>query len=193
MKNIISIILILLIAFLSYALIEGIKEPIAFQEVKAERKAAVVERLEKIRKAQEAYKDITGKFANSFDSLKYVLTNDSFTIENVIGDPDDPDGQDFIRTIIKKSAIDSIKKLGIELNGIEQVPFGEGKVFTIEADTLTYQSTLVNVCEVGTRWKDFMGPYGIKKYSKYDNSYDPNKRMKFGNMYAPNLSGNWDR
>ncbi|MBT8231254.1 MAG: hypothetical protein HKO66_14830 [Saprospiraceae bacterium] len=193
MKKIISIVLALVIIFLTWALIQSIKEPIAFQKVKKERKDAVVAHLEKVRKAQEAYRDITGKFAGNFDSLKHVLTTDSFTIENIVGDPDDPTGQAFTRTLIKKPAIDSILKLGIELEGLEKVPFGDGKTFSIEADTMTYQSTLVNVVEVGTRWKDFMGEYASKKYSKYDNSYDPDKRMKFGNMNAPNLSGNWDR
>lgn len=193
MKQIISIVLVAVIAFLGYALIEGIKEPIAFQKVKKERKDVVVAKLETIRKAQEYYKDITGKFASDFDSLRYVLKNDSFVIENIIGDPDDPTGQEFERIIIKRSAIDSINKLGLVLDDMESVPFSDGAKFSIEADTLTYQSTLVSVTEVGTRWKDFMGEYASKKFSKYDNSYDPNQRLKFGDMNAPNLSGNWDR
>jgi len=191
MKTIISLILIAVTIFLTYALIQGIKEPIAFQEVKNERKAAVVSKLEHIRSAQEYYRDIKGTFANSFDSLEYVLSTDSFTIEKIIGDPDDPTGQGFERIITRISAKDSLSKLNFDLNDLASIPFGEGKTFTIEADTMTYQSTLVNVCEVGTRWKDFMGEYASKKFSKYDNSYDPNKRMKFGNMFAPNLSGNW--
>jgi len=193
MKNILSIVLVIIIAFLSYALVQSIKEPIAFQKVKKERRNAVVEQLAHIRTAQEIYRDITGKFANSFDSLKYVLTNDSLTIEKIVGDPDDPTGDEFIRTLIKTPAIDTVQKLGIVLDGLENIPYGEGKIFTIAADTITYQSTLVYVCEVGTRWKEFMGPYASRKYSKYDNSYDPDKLLKFGDMNAPNLSGNWDR
>ncbi len=193
MKNILSIVLVLIIVFLAYALIQGIKEPIAFEKVKKERRNAVIEQLEDIRTAQEIYRDITGKFAASFDSLKYVLTNDSLTIEKIVGDPDDPKGEEYKRTIIKKPAIDTVQKLGIVLEGLENIPYGEGKIFTIAADTITYQSTLVYVCEVGTRWKDFMGPYASRKFSKFDNSYDPDKLLKFGDMNAPNLSGNWDR
>ncbi|MDB4438682.1 hypothetical protein N9176_00380 [bacterium] len=191
MKTIISVVLIVIIAFLAWALIQGIKEPIAFQEVKEARKAVVVSKLEKIRKAQEYYLDIKGVYAGNFDSLAYVLSNDSFTIEKIIGDPDDPSGEGFERIITRISAKDSMSKINFDLTDLPSIPFGEGKTFTIEADTLTYQSTLVNVCEVGTRWKDFMGEYASVKFSKYDNSYDPNKRMKFGNMNAPNLSGNW--
>ena len=191
MKNIIIVVLILVIAFLTYALIEGIKEPIAFQKVKKERKEAVVAKLENIRKAQEFYRDITGEFANNFDSLEYVLKTDSFRIEKIIGDPDDPTGQEFQRIIIKKPAIDSINLIGLSIEDLSSVPFGDGAKFSIDADTLTYQSSLVHVTEVATRWKDFMGEYASKKYSKYDNSYDPNAAMKFGNMYAPSLAGSW--
>lgn len=191
MKTIISLVLIAITIFLTYALIQGIKEPIAFQEVKNERKEVVVKKLENIRSAQEYYRDIKGTFASNFDSLEYVLATDSFTIEKIIGDPDDPTGQGFERIITRVAAKDSLDKMGFNYSDLASIPFGDGKTFTIEADTMTYQSTLVNVCEVGTRWKDFMGPYASKKFSKYDNSYDPNRRMKFGNMNAPNLSGNW--
>jgi len=192
MKNILSIVLVLIIAFLTYALIQGIKEPIAFQEIKQERRNTVVAKLEMIRKAQELHRDITGKFAGSFDSLTYVLRNDSLTIEKIEGDPDDPTGEEFTRTIIKKPAIDTVRALGIDLDNLGDVPYSDGQTFTIAADTLTYQSTLVYVTEVGTRWKDFMGEYASLKYTKYDNSYDPNRMLKFGDMNAPNLSGNWD-
>ncbi len=192
MKNILSIVLVLIIAFLTYALIQGIKEPIAFQKIKKERRDAVVNKLEQIRKAQELHRDITGKFAESFDSLAYVLTYDSLTIEKIEGDPDDPTGEEFTRTLIKTPAIDTITALGIDLKDLASVPFSDGKSFSIAADTLTYQSTLVHVVEVGTRWKEFMGQYASLKYTKYDNSYDPERMIKFGDMNAPNLSGNWD-
>lgn len=193
MKNILSIVLVLIIAFLIYSLIQGIKEPIAFQKEKRIRRDAVVGQLEDIRKAQELFRDITGKFADNFDTLKYVLQYDSLEIIKIEGDPDDPSGAEYTKTIIKKPAIDTVRQLGIELADMENIPFSDGKKFFIDADTLTYQSTLVYVCEVGTRWKEFMGPYASRKYAKYDNSYDPDKSIKFGDMNAPNLSGNWDR
>jgi len=80
----------------------------------------------------------------------------------------------------------------VDINDLASVPLSDEK-FTIKADTMTYQSTLVNVTEVGTRYKSFMGEFASMKYTKYDNSYDPNKMMKFGDMNSPNLSGNWGR
>jgi hypothetical protein len=190
MKTVISLILFLASLFLCYLLFLNIQEPIKFQAELENRESSVIKKLEVIRKAQEFYKDITGKYAGSFDSLKYVLETDSFSIIKIEGDPDDPNGK-FIRSIIKKSAIDSIRTLEMDISDLASIPYSDNAKFDIQADTLTYQSTLVNVTEVGTRYKQFMGPFASRKYSKFDNSYDPDARIKFGDMNSPNLSGNW--
>ena len=91
------------------------------------------------------------------------------------------------------AAIDSINNMGINLDSLRFVPYGSGTTFNIQADTITYQSTLVNVVEVGIPRFKFMGPYADKRYATYDDSYDPNKPLKFGTMNAPNLAGNWER
>ena len=194
MKIVINTLLVALIVFLAYLLYANIKDPIAFQDVKNMRSQVVVEKLQEIRKAQEIYRDITGVFANSFDTLTYVLTNDSIPFENIIGDPDDPSNMEFVvRTITYSAAIDTIRALGINLDSLRYVPFAEaGTEFTIEADTMSYQQSMVSVVEVGTRWREFMGQYASKRYAKYDSRYDPDNRIKFGDMTKPNLTGNWE-
>lgn len=199
MRLIINLILVAIVGLLGYLLFYGIKEPIAFGDAKKERLEAVTNRLKQVRFAQEFHRDITGKFANSFDSLQYVLRTDSFTIVKIKGDPDDPNAE-FTRIETKKSAIDSIKtlfndpksKVKIELDSLPFVPYGGGARFSIQADTLTYQKTLVNVTEVGTPWKTFMGKYADEKYQRYDNLYFPESLVKFGDMSGPNLGGNWE-
>ncbi len=190
MKYIIGIALLLLNLFLVYLLYSNIKEPIAFQTEKNKRKTAVVDKLMDIRDAQEMYRRITGEFASDFDTLVMVLERDSIVDIKEIGDADA--GEEVVRTEIKHSAIDSLTSMGIDLNGLNEVPYTEGTTFTFAADTLTYQSTLVSVVEVGTRYKTFMGRYSDPKYAKYDNSYDPNKLLKFGDMTKPNIAGNWE-
>ncbi len=194
MRTIFNILLVLIIGLLAYLLYANIKEPIAFQAEKQKRKEAVTSKLDIIRKCQEMCRDITGGFANSFDSLQYVLENDSFKFENIIVDPDDPSNTDLFQTIVTYSmAKDSIDKLGWNLDSLRYIPFTDGQTFNIQADTLTYQKTLVSVVEVGTKWKNFMGDYGDTRFMKYDQSYDPNKTIKFGDMSKPNLGGNWER
>ena len=92
MRLIINVILILVIGALAYLLYDGIREPIAFKGEYNLRKGAVVDQLKEIRSAQELYRGVTGNFANSWDSLKYVLRTDSFELIYIEGDPDDPNG-----------------------------------------------------------------------------------------------------
>ncbi len=194
MRNIFNILLLVLIAFLAYLVYANIKEPIAFQSEKQKRKEAVTSKLEQIRKSQEMYRDITGEFAGSFDSLAYVLKTDSIKFENIVEDPEDPSNVDKFKTIVTySSALDSIRSLGINPDSLKYIPYTDGLTFNIEADTMTYQKTLVSVVEVGTKWKTFMGDYADKKYMKYDQSYDPDRYMKFGDLSKPNLGGNWER
>ncbi len=193
MKYALNLIILLGIAALAYLLYYNIKEPIDFRAEKDTRLRAVGEKLSDIRTCQEIYRDITGRFANSFDSLAYVLTNDSIPFEQVFEDPNFPgDESKFIYKTIYSSAIDSVNNMGIDLKTIADVPYGEGSKFSIASDTMTYQKTLVSVTESATRFKEFMGIYASPKYAKFDNTYDPNKMVKFGDMGKPVLTGNWE-
>lgn len=195
MRLVLNLILVALIAVIGYLLVNSIQEPIKFKAEKDRRQNAVVDKLITIRKTQEFHRDITnGTFANSFDSLKHVLETGNFRNIKVVGDPDDPDfkGEITYDTSYFR-AIDTVQALGINLDSLAYIPYGNGAKFDIQADTLTYQSTLVNVVEVSTPIKTFMGPYADPRFSKYDNSYKPNNIIKFGDMNKPNLSGNWER
>lgn len=194
MKIVINLVLVLLIGLLGYMLYNSIKEPIAFQAQKEMRKATMVKKMSQIRKSQELFKDVTGYFANDFDTLAMVLKNDSIAVETIIGDPDDLANMDkIIRTVTMYSAYDSIKALSINLDSLRYVPYSTtGATFEMKADTMTYQSTLTNVVEVKTVWKEFMGEFAHQRYTKYDNMYDPNALMKFGDLNKPTLSGNWN-
>ncbi|MCB0661797.1 MAG: hypothetical protein KDC24_03575 [Saprospiraceae bacterium] len=195
MRIAVNLVIILIIGFLAYMLIGSIREPIKFMEEKDKREKAVIDKLRKIRTLEEHYRGITGEFAGNFDSLKHVLRTGSFKLIKVIGDPDDPEGGDNVTydTSYRK-AIDSLKTLGLiaGLDSIQYIPYSNGKSFNIAADTTTYQSTLVQVVEVGASRKDYMGPYADDRFKKYDNNYDPRKIVKFGSLSSPNLAGNWE-
>lgn len=196
MRLVFNVILLLVAAALAFMLYKGIEEPIAFDNEKERRKDIVVEKLETIRKAQEMYRDITGNFAPNFDTLVEVLTKGRFTRIAVIGDPDDPNFQGQITYDTSyTAAIDSIRAIGMDLASLRYVPTfkdTEATQFMIAADTIEYQSTTVAVVEVGTPWKTFMGLYADKRFAKYDQNFNPNKVLKFGDLNKPNLSGNWE-
>ncbi len=195
MSKIINIGLVFLALFLGYWLYKSIQDPIAFQEEKGKRRDAVVEVLKKIQTSQELYRTIKGSYAGSFDTLTKVLMTADVTLEKLEADPTDPTNQDkFIRTIIKKPAKDSLFSLlggVVNLDSLRFIPYGEGKTFTIEADTITQQNSKVYVVEVGTKYKDFMGEFASPKYKKYDALYDPEKALKFGDLNSASTAGNW--
>ncbi len=195
MRTGINILLILITAFLVYLLINSVREPISFSSELDRRKDAVIAKLKKIQTAQDVYRMVTGKYANNFDSLSSALNSGKIKIEKLDADPTDPTNQDkFIKTVSFREAKDSLYSLvgsPFNLDSLRYVPFGEGKTFSIDADTLTHQNNLVNVVEVGIKYKDFMGKFADEKYKKYDKFYDPEKLLKFGDMNSPNTNGNW--
>ncbi len=193
MRTIINVILGIICLFLVWVLYRSIEEPIKFEKEKNRRELAVIGKLQQIRTAQELYRGITGNFAPTFDTLREVLENGRFKIIQVFGDPDDPSNTEALRyDTIYKSAIDSVQALGIDLATLDKVPFNDTAHFEIFADTITYQNTLVPVVEVGVPRKVFMGPYADPAFAKYDKNYDPESYLKFGDRYAPNLTGNWE-
>jgi len=193
MKYVINFVLLALIVAFAYFLYQSIAEPIRFTDVKAKRQKVVIDNLKQIRKAQELYREITDSFANNFDTLAYVLKNDSIPVVKIIGNPDEISSVAEVEyDTIYFSAIDSIKNLNINLDSLKFVPFSNGKTFSIAADEIDYQKTKVNVVEVGARYRDFMGKYADKKYQKYETGYDPDNQIKFGDLNTPNLTGNWE-
>ena len=193
MRLIINLVLIALVAALAYLLFDSIREPIQFKDAKDLRKSIVVAKLKQIRTAQEMYRGVTGEFAPTFDTLAEVLKTGKFALISVYGDPDDPTFTGEIQyDTTYTPAIDSVRAIGMNLDSLRFIPLTDGMEFDIAADTMTYQSTLVQVVEVGTQIKNYMGEYADPRFARYDNSYDPSRTIKFGDMNKPNLSGSWD-
>ena len=195
MRLIINLLLLALVAFLIFLLVQSISEPIAFKAEKDKRENAVIDKLMQVRQAQEIYRSIhDGSFAGSWEDLKTTLKTGRIPYVSVIGDPDDPNftGEITYDTTFVE-ARDSVRSLGWNVDSLQYIPYGGGKSFEIKADTLSYQKTLVNVVEVGTSRTAFMGKYGDAAFRRYDASYEPNSFIKFGDMNKPNLSGNWER
>ena len=195
MRLLINVLLFALAVVIGYLLILSIREPIEFKAEKDRRQTAVVDKLRLIRNMQEFYRDASqdGSFAGNWDTLSHILRTGNFRQIKVIGDPDDPN---FTGEIIYDTTfipiIDTIQSMGIALDSLKFVPFTGGKTFELVADTLTYQSTKVNVVQVSTQMSNFMGPYADPRFAKYDNSYNPNKIIKFGDLSKPSLAGNWE-
>ena len=190
-RVIFNALLFLLICALGFILFTTVQEPIKFQTVKEKKEQEIVNKLIQIKQAQELYRDVTGKFAGSFKQLADTLTHGNFALVSVTGDPDDPNSVIEYDTTYTP-AIDSVKALGWDLANLGKVPNMDGLEFNIKADTASYQMTTVDVVEVGITYADFMGEFADKKFKKYDNLYDPAKKIKFGSLSKPILTGSWE-
>ncbi len=80
MKKIISPLLWLIIILLAYLNYSSIMEPIHFNKEKTKRYMKVIDNLKMIRDAQEAFKEITGKYSSSFDLLIPFLDTAQFVL-----------------------------------------------------------------------------------------------------------------
>lgn len=80
MKLVIQLLLWVVILVLGYLVFKSIYEPTQFNDIKEERYAKVVERLEDIRDAELAYREVTGRFTGSFDSLTTFLDTAQFVL-----------------------------------------------------------------------------------------------------------------
>lgn len=80
MKIVVQIVLLVLIVFFGWKLYDSINGPIKFNELKEARYAKVIENLKDIQQSQLAYKEITGNFTGSYDSLIAFLDTAQFAI-----------------------------------------------------------------------------------------------------------------
>ncbi len=190
-RVIFNLLLMILIAVLGYILFTTVREPIKFQALKSERETAIVNKLLEVRTAQEIYRSVTGKFAGSFQELADTLKYGKFTLISVNGDPDDPESVITYDTTYS-AVIDSITSMGLDVDNLSKVPMVDGLEFEIKADTASYQMTTVDVVEVGVAYEKFMGEFADAKYKKYDAMYDPKKKIKFGSLSKPILTGSWE-
>ena len=193
MKLILNAIIVLVILGCIYLLYLSIKEPLECQKERDSRNAAVISRLKTIKDCQEMYRDIYNKYAPTFEELANGLKIGKFRTIKVIGDPDDPDFKGIITyDTIYESAVDSIRNIGYNLDSLPSVPFGNGTKFDMVADTIRQGNIILDVLECGIQRKAFMGKYADISYKKFDNRYDPDSRLKFGDLRSPSLTGNWE-
>ena len=193
MRTLFSLLFLALAFVLAFFLYKSIEEPIDFNNERVTRMDAVTTQLEEIRSAQELYREATGDFAGSFDTLKQVLQEGRMLNVRVEGDADATDGQEVRYDTTYIQLRDTFPGLGIDLDDIDVVPYTDGQVkFDIEAKRIDYQSTTVPVVQVGVRQSKFMGKYGDERYQRYDQTYDPNVPVYFGDLTKPTLAGSWN-
>lgn len=79
-KPVLHILLWAVIAFLGYLTFMSVYGEIQFNELKEKRYHVAIEKLKDIRDAELAYKQVNGKFTDSFDELIQFIENGKYTI-----------------------------------------------------------------------------------------------------------------
>jgi hypothetical protein len=176
MKIAIRIILYIFIAVLIYALWETIMRPIRYQEEVDRVESKIIEKLELIRDAQLAYKDVKGNYANNWDSLMNVMENGSYEVVKVFGDPDDSTSVYRLETMYIP-----IKDSLFKNASIDSLPYkpNSSEKFIINASKIERNDVEVPVFEVYDP-----NPFSRKRREEDD-------PLKVGSLSEATVNGNW--
>ncbi len=105
LKIILQVVLGAIVVVLAWVLIKQITAPLQFDKEVEVRKAAVIERIKDIRLAEQAYKQKTGRYTGSFDSLIAFVLGDSLTFERKLVDENDSVGM----AMLKRSGRENVR------------------------------------------------------------------------------------
>ncbi|PID88814.1 MAG: hypothetical protein CSB02_00795 [Bacteroidia bacterium] len=201
MKLILKIVLLVAILALSYMVYESIMEPVRFNQEKDARRAKVIERLQDIRSAEDAYKAFNGKYMASWDTLIDFIANNQFPIVKEVADPNDTTNTIVIRdTIGYVNMTDSLfgSRKNFKIQDLKFVPipkkYADGDVFELDAGEIKRGGLPVQVFECKTPYDvmlkglDKQLIVNLNKQMSEQNKYSG---LKVGSMEEASTEGNW--
>lgn len=206
MKVVLQIVLWVVIVVLVYFNYKAIYGPVEFNKDKEKRYAQVIKKMDKIRKAQLAYREVNGKFTASFDSLTRFIDTAEFTLtqrrDTMYLDKEylktygvDKMVEDVvIDTLGTKKVKDSLFK-NFDYSKLEIVPTTENKKFQMESGYIEVNNNNVPVFEAKVNKSvvlEGLDPELIiqeKQTISVDGVNGPYIRV--GSMNSVDTSGNW--
>lgn len=156
MRTIIQILLFIVAVVLAFFIYQSIQRPIDFEKARKARYDATIERLKDIRKAQEAYKGVYGKYTGSWDTLINFVMNDSVKNVRKVGELTDSMIEAkisekkaiemglLIRDTIKENVLESLFGKDFDAKQLKYVPIQDTVAeFFLAASTITTGSGIV--------------------------------------------------
>ncbi|NCB07858.1 MAG: hypothetical protein EOM73_06820 [Bacteroidia bacterium] len=156
MRTIIQILLFIVAVVLAFFIYQSIQRPIDFDKAKKVRYDATIERLKDIRKAEEAYKGVYGKYTGSWDTLINFVMNDSVKNVRKVGELTDSMIEAkisekkaiemglLIRDTIKENVLESLFGKDFDAKQLRFVPIQDTVAeFFLAASTITTGSGIV--------------------------------------------------
>lgn len=206
MKVVLQIVLWVVIVVLVYFNYKAIYGPVEFNKEKEKRYAKVIKRLDKLRKAELAYREVNDKFTSSFDSLTRFIDTAEFTltqrkdtsyldkeylktygVDKMVEDV-------VIDTLGTKKVKDSLFK-DYDYSKLNIVPGTDGKTFDLKSGFIEVNNNKVPVFEAKVNKSivlDGLDPELIIQ-EKQTVSVDGvnGAYIKVGSMDEVDTSGNW--
>ena len=196
-KIVVQVILLVVIIALAFFVYESIMEPVRFDKEKRVRQKAVVEKLKDIRNSQLVFKRVNGSYANEFDTLIKFIKVAEIPLVKMIPDPEDTT---FTRTIndtvgyIKVSDTLFINK-NYTIDQLALIPYSDGELFEIGADTIERGGVNVFVFEVKAPFTAFMkgmDDQTVRNIIAKDEDLDRYPGLKVGSLTEASTDGNWE-
>ena len=210
MKATLQILLVVAILALGYWLYTLFATPLAFEEIRAEREQAVIERLKDIRTAQRAYRAKYGKFTASFDELINFVKNDSMKVVIMIGNEYDSADvragrvQRVDTWVPYRDTLFNHRGAAFHADDLRFIPFsdkasaGTFKAFQMDTTTIVTESKVsVPVFQAYAPYVEFLGDLNQQELINYRdikvNTLGRADGLMVGSLVtANNEAGNWE-
>lgn len=190
--------LFIVIVVLGYLVYDSIMEPVRFNKERHQRELVVIQKLKDIRSSQFIYKQLKGSYAPNFDSLITFLKVAEIPVVKMVADPNDTTFTITINdTVGYIKVADSLfgKKANFKFSQIELIPFSNGDVFEMAADTVERGGVKVHVFEAKAPFTSFLKGMDkqsiINIISKYED-IEKYPGLKVGSLVEPSTDGNWE-
>ncbi len=194
---ILNVVLLALAAFLAYKIYQVIMEPIYFERLKLERFCAITERMEKVREAELAFKDVYGEFTGDWNELInfvdtgyitiYERKDSAFMYYNKRFQKEMSKDTIVVREIGKERVLDRFGE-GFEPSILKEVPMTEDVEFDLGAGKIERNGVTVPVFEVSVADTDIFKD--LKK--RFDQFIDKEHRYQIGSLTEATISGNYE-
>lgn len=197
-KTLIQLALFVVIVALGYMVYESVMEPVRFNKEKQQREKVVIERLKDIRNSQFVFKQLTGAYAPNFDTLIKFLKVAEIPVVKIIPDPNDT-----TYTLTINDTVGYIKVADSLFNKYENftysflttVPFSNGDMFAMQADTIERGGVEVHVFEAKAPFTSYLKGMDEQTIINLISKFEDIERypgLRVGSMTEPSSDGNWE-
>ena len=196
-KILIQVALLVIIVVLGFFVFESIMEPVRFDKERRTRQKVVVEKLKDIRSSQLVFRRINGSYANDFDTLIKFVKVAEVPVVKMIPDPEDTTFtktiNDTVGYIRVADTLFANKKYTID--ELSRIPYSEGEMFEIAADTIERGGVEVFVFEVKAPYTAFMkgmDEQTMRNIIAKSEDLERYPGLKVGSLTEPSTDGNWE-